>query len=426
MQRLTAVVVSDLHATSTQPGDSAGSWLTTHTPRNRREHPLVGLREYFEDAKMRADLLLVAGDICDKADGLALEGAWTDLAALADALGARLIATAGNHDLDSRHKSGDMDPRGALYDLVPPFPALDPESRDQFWAKNYSIVEGTESSATGNDGEGASVPWRVVTLNSAAFHGYAGGDGPELDHGRISPRTARRLRAELDAGQRAVVNILLVHHHLQQMPYVDTQERSMIQDVELLTQLLEDHSPWIVIHGHKHRARVMYAPGEGFSATIFSAGSLSAYPEGQNAGAGITNQAYILEFADQQTLDAYDLGVAGNFCSLQWVPGQGWRKATGISDFSLPGSGGFGWRAPTLAPLARRIARVMKQRALTKLPLGDLMELEPKLSYLSPTGISKLTEELKNVDATSHLKRDEYGEITEVVAVTQSSGGTPT
>ncbi|WP_082960052.1 metallophosphoesterase [Mycobacterium sp. 852002-53434_SCH5985345] len=409
MSELTAVVVSDLHATSKPPGDSAGSWLTTNTPETPQEHPIIGLRSFLrEKHPIKPDLLLVAGDICDKADEAALKYAWRHLVELANDTGATLIATAGNHDLDSRHQA-DIDPRGALYDLIPPFPALDNTTRDEFWSKNFAVVEPARD-------EGSNIiPWRVVTLNSAAFHGYVGNDDRELDHGRISKRTARRLRAELESrNQEANLNIMLVHHHLHQLPYIDQEEQSIIRDVYLLTELLEEFSPWIVIHGHKHRGRLLFAGGEGHAPAIFSAASMSAFPLTPSATAGTTNQAYIVTFADPERLEMLqDIGVGGRFIALDWAPTKGWKFATSSNEFTLPGRGGFGWRADPRT-LATSIAREMTRTNVTSISREELLALEPRLDFLSPTGINMLADKLERRAPSLMLHRDEHGEITKV------------
>jgi predicted phosphodiesterase len=414
---LVVVVVADLHATSEPPGDGAQSWLTTRTPRTASEHPLVGLREYLVDHEVQPHLILCAGDICDRADEQALAAAWADLNEVAGSVNARLVATAGNHDLDSRHQH-DLDPRGALFDLDPAFPAGTAETRDQYWAKNYTVIDGPAA-----PDEDDLVEWRVVTVNSSAFHGYAGQEGPELEHGRISQRTVRRLRDDLKSLPAARVKILLVHHHIEQLPNVDLKEQSKIVDGEQLAALLESDSPWLVIHGHKHRGRILYAHGEGSSAAVFAAGSLSAYPYGQTGASGIQNQAYVITFADEATLDTLQLGVAGTFESLAWIDGSGWRTAM-ASEISLPGKGGFGWRTD-LNRLSKRIRKEMKERGATQMSFAEMNEFEPRLAYLAPAGVVGLKNALARLNPSVSLERTEHGDIGQIrlVTGTPSEGG---
>jgi 3',5'-cyclic AMP phosphodiesterase CpdA len=396
--QLRVLVVADLHCTTRPPGDDAGSWLTTTTPRTVRDHPLVGLAALLKPST-EIDLVLCAGDLCDKADPTALEYVWRELHILADALGAPLIATAGNHDLDSRHKL-EIDPRGVLYDLEPPFPAGDAASRDEYWARNYVIVD---APARRTDPP----LWRVVSLNSAAFHGYTADGSPELDHGRVSARTARRLEGDLAARSRARNSILLVHHHLEQLPDVDLDDRSQIQDADHLAGVLERTGPWLVVHGHKHHARVLYARGSGASATIFSAGSLAAYSFGQLSTIGGANQAYVLEFRSQEGLETLDLGLAITFNSWNWRPNYGWRPAS--TDAGLPGQGGFGWRTDPRR-LSARLAKSVHEKG-APLDEAELLSLEPRLVHLAPRDVELLVQNLSTERPPISCKRDEHGRL---------------
>jgi predicted MPP superfamily phosphohydrolase len=216
MTNLRVLVLSDLHCTSKPPGDAAGSWLTTTTSTDPRINPLRAVDRVLHDAGVTVDIILCAGDLCDKADPAALQYVWHELTSLADRLEARLIATVGNHDLDSRHAAG-VDPKEALFGLEPIFPCLNDTLRDRYWSRDYALVEG----------EG----WRIVTLNSCTFHGYNPADGPELETGRVSRNSCRLLREELNAlVPTTAIQILLVHHHLEQLPDVDQQDRSQMKD----------------------------------------------------------------------------------------------------------------------------------------------------------------------------------------------------
>lgn len=379
---LTALVLSDLHVT-TRTGDKAGSWLTTSTPRNDREHPLYALRSLVRSEQLKLDLILCAGDIADQADPTALDYAWKELNELAHETGARLVATAGNHDLDSRHKA-DLDPRGSLYDLRPQFPAGDGTWTTDYWAKNYAIVDGPAS-------ETGELSWRVVTLNSCAFHGYVSSEGSEYEHGRISKRTILRLEQDLATLAPALINILLVHHHLEQLPSVDLKERSQIRDAEYLIEFLQSAGSWLVVHGHKHRAHVMYAHGPGSSAAIFAAGSLSAYPSGDITAVGARNQVYALHFPSEEDLDKLDLGMAATFQAWNWST-RGWSPAG--ADSGLPGRGGFGWRLTNCRTVARRIFTALSE-SRRSMDRDELLTFEPKLRYAAPEDLKALIKEIE-------------------------------
>ena len=169
-------VASDIHAYANADGP-APSHLCIAAPADQpTRHPVSGLKRLIEDEKLTADLLVCPGDLADKAETAALIYTWNELHAIKDLLKAELlIATAGNHDVDSRHKHNDFDARGALQALVPPFPGLSEAECDRYWGRNFVLLE--------------KPTWRLLLLNSSAYHG--GGKDPEKEarHGRISERT---------------------------------------------------------------------------------------------------------------------------------------------------------------------------------------------------------------------------------------------
>lgn len=313
--------MSDLHATSAVPGDKAGSWITTTTARDDMNHPILGLQHLLEHESLAPTLTLCAGDITDKADATALASAWQDVARLAGALDSTLVATAGNHDVDSRAGT-ELDPRGVLFDLTPLFPHNDEKSRADYWSRNYCIVDGPETQT----GE---IAWRVVSLNSSAFHGLSTDHGKELDHGRVSRRTTRRIEEDLRLLPNAKVKVLLVHHHVEQLPEVDTEEKGQLREVEHLLALLERTGPWLVIHGHKHRPYFQYARGGAGSAAVFSSASMSAYAWGQ-ASSIAANQVHLITLSDPSAHGVPMLGIAAKFRSWSWRPGLGWTEAEAV------------------------------------------------------------------------------------------------
>lgn len=397
---LTLLVMSDVHATSKPPGDGAGSWVTTTTPRTPAEHPIVGLQHLLEREAVKPTLVLCAGDLADKADATALTSVWADVNALANAAGSILIATAGNHDVDSRGGT-EIDPRGVLFDLSPLFPHDDEISRSSYWSRNYCIVDGPTVSG------GAEVGWRVVSLNSSAFHGLSSDHGKELDFGRVSRRTSSRLERDLQARPPAKLKILLVHHHVEQMPDVDTEEKGQIREVEHLLAMLEKNGPWLVVHGHKHRAYFQYARGGAGSAAVFSAASLSAFAWGQ-ASSITSNQVHLISLMDPVASGVPSLGFAATFKSWAWRPGVGWTPAE--SSGGWPGEGGFGWRIDPAA-----LARMIRGRGIgptEALTFEMLKEAYPEMPYLSPADTQHLARQLEQANIAVQLGA--AGEIIEL------------
>lgn len=399
MTALNVLVLSDLHCTSEPPGDHAGSWLTTTTVRNPRNHPLMAVDKVLKDSGIVVDLILCAGDLCQKADVAALQYVWRELTSLAQRLNARLVATVGNHDMDSRHATG-ADPKGALFDLDPIFPCLDETLRDHYWSREYAIVQSQD--------------WRVVTLNSCALHGYAPDGVPELELGSVSTRTCDRLAGELDRlGPISGPQLLLTHHHLETLPHVDKDDRSQMKDAQDLIEVLTLTGPWLVVHGHKHRARLLYAHGSGGSPIIFSAGSFSAFPSGGLTAEEGRNQFYVLMFPERAELDSSRIGLGGFFRAWDWTVSGGWVPA--VLRSGLPAHGGFGWRAdPSL--LARELE--VEVRRSGTLNVEQLAALEPRFSYIIPSDLDYVARML--AARSIAVERNEAGQF---ISVGQQMGG---
>jgi 3',5'-cyclic AMP phosphodiesterase CpdA len=319
-------VLSDLHAYAGDPPPLPPSLLNTRLPEDQpAQHPFVGLAQLIGSEKLSADLLVCGGDMGDKANPEGIAWAWQWIHRIAHELGAdRVIATSGNHDVDSRYIYTDHDAKGVLQSLNPPYPSSDEAMNDRYWARN--LVVDTIGDV------------RFVVLNSAAYHGV----GEEWEHGRISLRTLAYLKKALDASAPATANVLLCHHHPFRFGDIDLADYSEMKGGETLIELLGsgEHGRWLIVHGHRHWPHLTYGPGGATSPVIFAAGSFSAvlYPELQSRA---RNQFYILDLPVQDYA-AIGQGLVGEFWAWDWITNVGWQPAQEGS--GLPHHGGFGSR----------------------------------------------------------------------------------
>ena len=393
---LKIAVLSDLHVFNGSSNDSkAPSFIGTADSQNIPEkHPFRGLEKLIDDEGLSADLLICPGDMSDKADPAALQFAWQKLHWLRDKLGARqLLATNGNHDIDSRYMNDDHDAKGSLQSLVPMFPGTSEILCDRYWSRNFAIY--TEDDL------------RIVLLNSAAFHGAGKDSAREFENGRISSRTVDALARALDGEERRV-NILVCHHHPAPFNPVQEDDYSEMIGGESLLRLLNsgDHGSWLLIHGHKHYPRLDYAEGGAASPVIFSAGSFAAVLYPKLAGHA-RNQFYILEIPVAE-LDSLGLDVGGTLRAWDWIGLIGWQTAGAQS--GLPHRVGFGWRE---AP--RAIANDIAQRFGTAGSIwsaDQLLSEVPKLRYLRPKDVELVARHLKtNHQITARLENGVISEM---------------
>lgn len=385
---LKVAIVSDIHAVADgrERGASPSHCCVTETDPNR--NPLLGLRKFIRDQKLKADLLLCPGDIGDKAHPTATHHAWQLIHEIKSELGAHCFAAVtGNHDIDSRHSYNKYDAKGMLQTLDPPYPFSDRALNDRYWARHFVVI--------------CSKNYRVVVVNSSAFHGegrYEDTGQYEFERGRISDHTLAALRTELESKPAPLVNILLCHHHPHPHSELGLGEGDlMLGGRELLEMLDGTFGSWLVIHGHKHHPKIEYAAGGTSSAVVFAAGSLAAVLHGDLHTAS-RNQFYILEFPYGQFKK---LGFVGRFRAWDWLSGHGWRAASKGSQ--LPPEGGFGWRGD-MSNLATKVKRHVRKDARWT----EITSKLPELQYVLPKDGRGLVRRLANELGLSIEPPDEF------------------
>lgn len=374
------LILSDIHAFSSRPPDlEEPSYAKANAP---GLNPFAALAKETAQWAMPIDFVVCPGDICDQADEEGLVYAWDQLAQVATSLGAHLVATAGNHDLDSRFLTTSFNPKGALQRLTPTFPHEGEHASDCYWARNFSALKERNTI--------------FVSVNSAAFHGYHNEDRMfrEFEHGRISPDTVHAISkslAELDDDS-VQHHILLCHHHPQVVgPFRDVEGNSAMRDAHiLLDQLTDQGRPWLIVHGHRHYPSISYAAGGANAPVIFSAGSFSRrlgdIYEGQ-----VDNQFYVVELLQSTACESLDLDIAGIFTSWTWGHSEGWIPAPPRT--GLPRQGGFGYRGSVLA-LAKRIVALLQQSQAPSIRWVTVRQQLPQVQYLVPTDLHDLMKRL--------------------------------
>jgi predicted phosphodiesterase len=393
---LVIAVMSDLHAHDKSGADVPSSFSISGPADQPAIHPIAGLKKLIKDSNLRADMVLCPGDIADKANPAALAFAWKEMLEIRDLLKAeRLIATAGNHDMDSRYQNETFDAKGMLLSLVPTFPGLDESLCDRYWARNFVVVDGDS--------------WRLLILNSSAYHGAGRDQGKEFQHGRVSTRTVEAMKRDLRLRAPKEVNVLLCHHHLVRDTVLAAGDYSEMQGGDELLETLGsgEFGLWLVIHGHKHRPNLMYAPGGVAAPVIFCAGSLCAHLYHELVGHA-RNQFYLLRIPTSQ-FASLGVDLIGQVTAWDWIHLRGWQPA-GL-DSGLPHRAGFGYRAP-FAATATTVANAVKA-AGSYLTWSQLTTQLPHLDYILPRDLQMLIQVLKSTHGIE-VTRTGWGEIQDV------------
>jgi 3',5'-cyclic AMP phosphodiesterase CpdA len=380
------IILSDLHPSI--PGDSGTgeSFLNMRAPWDTGINPIAGFCELIKRENLSAEYLLCPGDIGNKAAPETITFGWTQLQRIALEMGAPLIAVPGNHDHDSRSVFNGFDPKYHLQSLEPSFPFSDTQRNAHFWSYHW--------------GEYLDTTCRILLLNTSAFHGLS----DEYMHGRVTPLTLNQLKHSLSSPESRSINLILCHHHPVRLDDVYVPDYEAMEGGSDLVRILSDGlmGNWMIVHGHKHTPRIVYASSYGSQSTVvFSSGSFSG-PIAPALNSKTTNQVHLLSIAPH---DSANYGcICGTVRTWEWNHGLGWQRAE--SGRGLPHSAGFGYRKP-LAILASELKERFEDRPFAT--GKEVYDCFPALRYLTPTDLQALAAVL----STKHNGRLEIssGEI---------------
>lgn len=365
-------IISDVHAfdkADLEAGDSPPSYFEiSASEADSEKHPIGGLLQLIRAQNLTADLVLSPGDLGDKSNTAGIAQAWSALHRVGHALGAKLsTAVCGNHDLDSRHVHNHYDPRGFLMDLAPRYPLEDEDTSDKYWARNYAIVELDRA--------------RLVLLNTCGYH--TDPKSPEIQHGRISEWTLKFLEKDLQGRAGKPVNLLLCHHHPQQLAEINYEDYERMKGGDSLLALLSKAAlgQWLIVHGHKHFPKLAYSPQGNSGPTVFSAGSFSACLYEQISTL-TKNQFYLINIP---ITDSASYGLVGEVRAWDWGHGVGWRPAA-ASPSALSHRSGFGFKG-SLPSLAQSIAAAFTPPVMN---WSQIRARKSEVKYLIPADVRAL------------------------------------
>lgn len=378
--------LSDLHAYHPTPGNGRGgeSFLPAN-PGVSDPDPFGDLDRLIEREKLKVDLVMCGGDICDKADLRGFQYAWNRLNSLkANLSAAELVATCGNHDLNSRRVDvpEDPDPKGALQSVLPRFPFADEILTDRFWSRNFALIEPLQGV-------------RVVVLNTSAYHG---GAEQEIHHGRVSERTITAINNELKDLESADLNILLCHHHVRPLKGLwanAPDSEFMKKGGDLLNRLSQcTASPWLILHGHRHVPNLEHTLDP--ASVVLGASSFSAQMQGR------FNQFHILDLEVDPTGDA---PLKGAIETWSWNITGGWqRRPINNDDEGFPPFCGFG---STLQPraMAAKIEGVIGTSP-GYVEWIEVLETVPEMKFTTPAHFRQVEHLLGAKQINLHRDRD--------------------
>lgn len=369
---LKIAVISDLHC---HPRRSETEKNRTHffsdgarLAGNR--HPIEYLLDLIrnKDEPIVSDILALPGDIADQANHQGFVVGVYALREVKTALGAeRLVATLGNHDIDSRSVTG-TSPFFAAKNMFSDFPIENEVERNRFFNQGFAIIEGDD--------------YRFLSINSVAHHlTKEAAKSGNADDVQISS-----IEKALGVLDRKKYQIALVHHHPIPHEELNLGGADLLVKGELLLDLLERFSFNLVIHGHKHHPRLRYS-NRGKLA-VFSSGSLSAAID-PITGSACRNTFHLVELFEEMHNVA---SPCGTIKTWDLKLDKGW-EITNRKSSSFPGETGFGCHESAV-DLAAQIDKNIPQPGFLK--WSEAKAVIPQLQFLIPSDLEAVASELLN------------------------------
>ncbi|HCF7181628.1 metallophosphoesterase [Pseudomonas aeruginosa] len=335
--KIKVAIISDLHVGG---GAKGRDFSLDDSPAAAVDNYLGQFEKFVSAGDIKADYLLIPGDISNSADQAEFKLASDLIQKIALALGVdkrKILFCPGNHDVDWKACS-------ALASLSPSQAAI-------IKAKYFSLhtdrllFNDNLSFANGRfDEDPYLVTWDfedvlVCSLNTAVF------DSPDKKphHGEVKPEQLDKINSILQAlPSSGKLKIFILHHHPRN--YLDrtfsTPDFSAMTNAEGLTDMLSRHAFDFVIHGHKHIPRfTMSIPTPGHPLWILCAGSFSASLDNRYFEA-IGNNFHLVEFHSRCS-NKYARGVVNSWTHYS---GAGWTPSRAKG--SLDSQNFFGAYAP--------------------------------------------------------------------------------
>lgn len=362
---------------------------------NPRINPWAGLNDLIATQTLKADAILCPGDIAFQSSATTLSAGWKHLVDLGARLSCEhIICATGNHDVTSRStaeilkkavirnlKSG-HGPFEQLKCLHPPYPLVTRDDKDYIKGRDHRVRY---------FGAGlvlvTAPKYQVLIVNSCCEHGH---DEHEYERGTFPSSAVEELKAALQQCDSKKISIAVMHHPPESHPQDGAGAHDFVDNGHEMLKLLADQGDWLVVHGHKHEARLGHASGSTMYPIVFGAASLAIQIE--EIEGTFRNQFYLL------TVRLEPGGLKGRFKTWDWSTGRGWEPAKPDGDGIYDGAA-FG---------ARDAHKVINEiAALTALPMnwGDVIHHVPDADLLPPEARNQVRQRLRILHGL-HIQTD--------------------
>ena len=357
MKRLSIAVLSDLHCHPTRE-NSNETYLTTDLLRtDSKNHPVENILNLISEEKIKVDFTLCPGDFTDKSDVQGFISGWDFSLEINSGLkGKKLIATVGNHDVDSYQTFSNYSLEIAK-GIKKGFPLYEEVARNEFWANGCTFIEEKD--------------FRVLVINSSHYH-YS---RESSSSGKVGKGLIEYVDQYMKNAKDEKVSICMAHHHPINHDRLELGDDDKIVNGEELLEILGKYRFDMFIHGHKHDALLRYynCSDHNFRLPIFSSGSFSAISN--LSWTGKRNHFHIIELIKEDQTPAF-----GKIKTWTFMPRKGWQLMYDEGGFH-PNTG-FGYSGK-LEDIVQKIEIQVGDSPLK--PWKDIIEKIPEVEYLTPS-----------------------------------------
>lgn len=356
-------VVSDLHCHSIENNNGIRDSLITDEEVPIFQDPYKSFLYLIETTKkIEVDILVVAGDLSNKACPVGLKMGYNIITEISKVLNAEILVTnIGNHDVDSR-KIYSSDPVKQVKELKPFFPFNSKENFEYFWDNGFQILEFEN--------------YRLLIINTAHNHN----DAKKTEHGDISEESLKFLEDNLDKLENNKLGIAVTHHSPIEHSHFNSGITDFMHNGDDLSKIIDKYGFKLLIHGHKHDPRLRQMPGGVNSPFIFSSGSFSAVRERLLLGGVNTFHVISLNLMGKNK-------GQGKIDTWFFTSTKGWNKDIRNQYFeSEVGFGAF----TNLDDLSSNIVDFIRSSSNNIVSWSEVVKTFPEIEYLIPTDIEKL------------------------------------
>lgn len=378
---LTLAIMSDLHCCLAGDRDSLLQVGALRKPEHN--HPVQALEELIDELTLRADVLLVPGDITNKGKLEGLQQGWDHSLEIGRKLKARkVIPVLGNHDIESRARPG-RDPMYIARNLRPGFPFESDADCRAFFSDGFCILDLRPDA-------------QLVAVNTVIDHR----DEKSANRGTFDVARIEKMKRALKSRLRAPLRLAMMHHHpvLHTSPYLT--DADVIDTGDALVRALREAGCRLVVHGHKHVANLRYVD----DVVIFAAGSFSATMN--EFATSIGNMFHVAE------LEGVGKGSAMRGKIRTWVygHGKGWDKSS-VTHRGFPHVTGFG-AGSSLDDMRRSLLSMAgSDPTRERFVEGDVLKVVAELPYMTPAQFKDLADALLE-DSLEFAQYDQAGGFT--------------